>query len=67
MSIKPGKAISLAGVPECGFEVVSVVGLGEAEKLNAEEEIDENEEIEVIREGVRKAIAAGIADVKGKP
>ena len=67
LAIKAGKAVSLTGVSGCGFEVVSVVGLGEAEKLAGKEAIDENEEIEVIRENVRKAVAAGVKDVSAKP
>ena len=67
MAIKEGKAVSLTGLSGCGFEVVSVVGLGDAEKMKALEEVDENEEIEVTAERIRKAVVAGMADVKAKP
>ena len=66
-AIKEGKAVTLTGVAGCGYEVVSVVGLGEEEKLAKEEEVDENEEIELTAEKVRKAVVAGIADLKAKP
>jgi len=66
-AVKEGKAVSLTGVSGCGYEVVSVVGLGEEEKLKKEEEVDENEEIELTAEKVRKAVVAGIADLKAKP
>ena len=67
LAIKEGKSLSLTGVSGCGYEVISVVGLGEAEKIHADRTVDENEEIEVTAEKVRKAIVAGIADVKSKP
>ena len=67
LAIKEGKAVSLAGVSGCGYESVSVVGLGEAEKMkDGNAEIDEQEEIELKAERIRKAVAAGIKDVTGQ-
>ena len=59
--------MSLAGVSGCGYELVSVVGLGEEEKMkDGNAEIDEQEEIELKAERIRKAVAAGIKDVTGQ-
>ena len=66
VAVKEGASTTLTGLSGCAFRVVSVVGLGPADDIKADADVDENEEIELVAEKVRKAVAAGIKDINAK-